>query len=93
MITGQGLTYQVDEKKTESCEDFSFPGGVSYIPYAKKDVFSALSLSSVPFASGSLSVDDIQLAPGVSSRRAGPLPPNRVPLTHPPAREPGGVFR
>lgn len=43
MITGQGLAYQVDEKKTESCEDFSFPGGVVYIPYAKKDVFSALS--------------------------------------------------
>jgi hypothetical protein len=47
MITGQGLTYQLDEKKTESCEDFSFQGGVVYIPYAKKDVFSALSLSSV----------------------------------------------
>jgi len=49
MITGQGLAYQVDEKKTESCEDFSFQGDVTYIPYTKKDIFSALSLSSVPF--------------------------------------------
>jgi hypothetical protein len=63
MITGQGLTYQLDEKKTESCEDFSFPGGVTYIPYAKKDVFSLLSLASVPFTAGSLSVDDVQLTP------------------------------
>lgn len=47
MIAGAGLTYQVDEKKTESCEGFSFPGGVAYIPYSQKDVFSALSLSSV----------------------------------------------
>ena len=63
MITGSGLTYQVDEKKTESCEDFSFQGGVVYIPYAKKDVFSALSLSSVPFVSGSLSIDGVTLSP------------------------------
>jgi hypothetical protein len=53
----------VDEKKTESCEDFSFEGGVTYIPYAKKDIFSALSLSSVPFVSGSLSIDGVTLTP------------------------------
>ena len=53
MITGQALTYQLDEKTTIPCEDFSFEGGVTYIPSAKKDIFSALSLSSVPFVSAS----------------------------------------
>jgi hypothetical protein len=59
MITGAGLTYPIDEKTTASCEDFSFGDGVTYIPYAKKDVFSLLSLASVPFAAGSLSVDGV----------------------------------
>jgi hypothetical protein len=63
MITGQALTYQLDEKTTIPCEDFSFQGGVTYIPYVKKDVFSALSLSSVPFVSGSLSIDGVRLTP------------------------------
>jgi len=63
MITGQGLTYPLDEKVAAPCEDFSFRSGVTYISYTKKDVFSVLSLSSVPFASGSLSVDGVTLTP------------------------------
>lgn len=71
MITGQGLTYQVDEKKTESCEDFSFKGGVRYLSYSQKDIFQALALSSIPFASGSLSVDGVTLtAAGFASGTA-----------------------
>jgi len=43
MITGVALTYQLDEKTTVPCEDFSFQSGVTYISYdAKKDIFSAL---------------------------------------------------
>jgi hypothetical protein len=63
MITGQGLTYQLEDQKTASCEDFSFQAGVTYIPYAKKEVFSFLSLANAPFTGGSLSVDDVQLTP------------------------------
>src|SRR5574344_584296 len=59
-------------------------------PYAQKDVFSALSLSSVPFASGSLSVDGIQLTPGrfpLGERAEAPLGAPHPP----PAREPAPV--
>ena len=52
MITGAGLTYPIDEKTTASCEDFSFEDGVTYIPYAKKEVFSLLSLAGVSRRAG-----------------------------------------
>ena len=32
MITGQGLTYPLEDQKTASCEDFSFEAGITYIP-------------------------------------------------------------
>jgi hypothetical protein len=87
MITGQGLTDPLEEEETASCEDFSSEAGIAYILYAQKDVFSALSLSSVPFASGSLSVDDIQLTQGGFLSASGQKL-LWVPLTYPPAREP-----
>lgn len=63
MIIGQGLTYLLEDQKTTSCNDFSFNSGVIYIPYAKKDIFSLLSLDDTTLTAGSLSVDDVQLTP------------------------------
>jgi multisubunit Na+/H+ antiporter MnhB subunit len=63
MITGQSITYLSEDQKAISCGDFSFKGGVTYLSYRQNDIFSILSLSDVPFTSGSLSIDDVQLTP------------------------------
>jgi hypothetical protein len=63
MIVGQGLTYQLNDGVTITCEDFSYGEGIIYLPYSKKDIFSFLSLSGISLVSGSLSVDNIKLIP------------------------------
>jgi hypothetical protein len=63
MITGESITYQTDKEASKPCEEFSFKGGIHYLSYCQEDIFSVLSLSSVPFLEGTLTIDDVQLTP------------------------------
>lgn len=63
MITGENIVYQIDDKTSASCENFSFSHGVNYLNYQKKDIYDILSFSYSSLKEGSLVVDGVSFQP------------------------------